>query len=147
MNEEHEEHFDAQLTWVGDMQFVGRGAQDGPTIVFDADPTVGGGNCGMRPVATLLNALASCTAMDVISILRKKHQRVTGFHVNVYATRAEEHPKRLIKAELEYVVRGYDVAPEAVARSIELSLTKYCAVSSSLSAEITRRYRIESETA
>lgn len=141
-----DESFDAQLTWVQGMQFVGRARAAGPTIVFDADPAVGGSDCGIRPVAALLNALAACSAMDVISILKKKRQRVTGLYVNVRATRAEEHPKRLLKAELEYVVRGYDVAPEAVARSIELSLTKYCSVSSSLSAEVTSSFRVEPET-
>ncbi len=141
-----DESFDAQLTWVQGMQFVGRGAAPGPTIVFDADPSVGGSNCGIRPMSALYNALAACSAMDVISILKKKRQRVTGFYVNVHTTRAEEYPKRLLKAELEYVVRGYDVAPDAVARSIELSLTKYCSVTASLSAEVTSTFRIEQET-
>ena len=141
-----DEQFDAQLTWVKGMQFVGRGATPGPTVVFDSDLEHGGSDCGMRPVQVLLTSLAACTAMDVISILQKKRQRVTAFHINVRATRADEFPKRLVKSELELVVCGYDVAPEAVARSIELSQTKYCSVSASLNAEIVTTYRIEPET-
>jgi len=138
--------FDAQVTWVQGVQFVGRAATPGSTIIFDSDAAHGGSDCGLRPFAAMLNSLAACSAMDVISILQKKRQRVTGFYVNVKATRAEEHPRRLLKAELEYVVRGYDLSPEAVARSIELSQTKYCSVSASLKAEIVTSYRIEPET-
>ena len=74
--------------------------------------------------------------MDVISVLQKKRQQVTGFCVNVQSVRAEEHPRRFTRIELKFVVRGYDVAPEAVARAIELSQTKYCSVTASLNAEI-----------
>ncbi len=141
-----ENAFDAQVTWVQGLQFVGRMAAAGPTVVFDGEPASGGSDCGLRPVAALLCSLAACSGMDVISILRKKRQRVTGFCVNVKATRAQEYPKWVMKAELEYVVRGYDVAPEAVARAIELSQTKYCAVAASLKGEVVTSYRIEPET-
>jgi len=141
-----ENTFDAQVTWVQGLQFVGRAATPGPTVVFDGEPTHGGSDCGLRPVAALLTSLAACTGMDVISILKKKRQRVTGLTINVKATRAQEPPKSVLKAELEYVVRGYDVAPEAVARAIELSQTKYCSVSASLKGEIVTTYRIEPET-
>jgi len=141
-----ENTFDAQVTWVQGLQFVGRAATPGPTVVFDGEAAHGGSDCGLRPVAALLSSLAACTGMDVISILQKKRQRVTGLTINVKATRAEEYPKAVLKAELEYVVRGYDVAPEAVARAIELSQTKYCAVAASLKGEVVTTYRIEPET-
>jgi putative redox protein len=96
-------------------------------------------------MTALLLSLASCTGMDIISILRKKQQRVTAFHINIKAEQAEQYPKRFLRIELECVVRGYDVAPNAVARSIELSQTKYCGAVASLKPEIVFTYRIEEE--
>jgi putative redox protein len=91
----------------------------------------------------VLLGLAGCTGMDVISILQKKRQQVTAFHLNIKGSRAEEHPKSFTRIEVEYVVRGHAIAPEAVARAIELSQTRYCSVMGSLKAEIITTYRIE----
>ena len=71
--------------------------------------------------------------MDVISILRKKRQVVTHYAVNVLANRAQEHPRIYIDILVEHVVGGQNVDPKAVARSIELSTTKYCPVHALLS--------------
>jgi putative redox protein len=70
--------------------------------------------------------LAGCTAMDVISILQKKRQDVTGFEVQVHADRATEFPKVFTNIMIEYIVKGHHVDPVAVERCIELSTTKYC---------------------
>ena len=94
----------------------------------------------------LLISLAGCTGMDVISVLQKKRQRVTGFSVQVQGFRAEEHPRRYERIELEFVVRGWNVSDAAVARAIELSQTKYCGVTASLNCDITYTYRIEPES-
>jgi putative redox protein len=137
----------AQVTWTQGLQFVGHGSLSNAAIVLDGAPESGGAGTGLRPTEALLVSLASCTAMDVISILQKKQQKVTGLCVNVQSVRAEEHPKRFTRIELQFIVRGYDVAPEAVARSIELSQTKYCSVTASLNAEVVATYRIEPEEA
>jgi putative redox protein len=94
----------------------------------------------------LLLSLAGCTGMDVVSVLRKKRQHVTGFYVRVSGTRATEHPKRYVRIKLEYVVRGHDVSEHAVARAIELSQSKYCGVTASLNSEIVTSFRIEEES-
>jgi putative redox protein len=93
----------------------------------------------------LLLSLAGCTGMDVISILQKKRQRVTDFRVNVRGERAPEYPRRFVRIELEFVVRGWNISEEAVRRAIELSSTKYCGVTASLNAEVVRSQRIEQE--
>ena len=92
----------------------------------------------------LLIGLAGCTAMDVVSILKKKRQSFTGLEVRVTAERAETHPKVYTRIHLEFVVKGKGADPRAVERSIELSQTKYCSASAMLSkvAEITTSYRI-----
>ncbi|MFN2272620.1 MAG: OsmC family protein [Anaerolineae bacterium] len=135
----------AQVTWVGPgLRLVGEGGQ-GPAIVLDhALPEEDRQEGGPRPMELLLIGLAGCTAMDVVSILQKKRQPITGLQAKVSAERAEEHPKVYTKIHVEYVVTGKGVKPEAVERSIELSETKYCPAMAMLrhTAEITTSYRI-----
>jgi putative redox protein len=71
-------------------------------------------------------SMAGCTAMDVISILRKKRQDVTDFEVRVSAPRADEHPRVFTRAMIEYLVTGHDVDEKAVVRAIELTAKNYC---------------------
>jgi putative redox protein len=107
------------------MTFAGT-ANSGFTVVMGTSPEVGGEDDGVRPIELVLIGLGGCTAMDVISILRKKRQDVTGLEVRLHAPRAPEHPKVFTAIRIEYVVRGRGIDPEAVARAIELSSTKYC---------------------
>jgi putative redox protein len=74
----------------------------------------------------ILEGLAGCTAMDVISIMRKKRQNVTRFEVTIHAERAENHPKVFTAVEIKYTFWGQDIDPRAVERSIELSEQTYC---------------------
>lgn len=119
----------------------------GHAVIMDAAPDVGGKNEGPRPMELLLVALAGCTAMDVISILRKKRQPMEGFAMEVRGERASEHPKVYTDIDLLYIVKG-NVEPQAVVRAIELSATKYCSASAMLrkAARIRYRYRIEPVT-
>ncbi len=116
----------------------------GHAVILDAGPEVGGTDQGPRPMELVLVALAGCTAMDVLSILRKKRQPLEGFAMEVRGERAPEHPRVYTDIDLLYIVKG-NVDPQAVARAIELSATKYCSVSAMLSktARIRYRYRIE----
>jgi putative redox protein len=135
----------ASATLVEGMHFVG--AIDHFRIDLDAAEYVGGTGAGPQPHSLLLVALASCTAMDVISILRKKRQQVSGLTVEVQGSRADQHPKVYTQIEVLYRVRGNNVSPQAVERSIELSKTRYCPVMATLSkaAEVSTRYEIEEE--
>src|SRR5438105_13174335 len=135
----------ASATLASGMHFVGE--IDGFRMDLDAEETVGGGGAGPQPHRLLLQALAGCTAMDVISILRKKRQQVSGLSVEVQGYRADQHPRVYTQIEVLYRVRGNNVNPQAVERSIELSRTCYCPVMATLSkvAEVTTRYEIEEE--
>jgi len=95
------------------------------------------------PTETVLAALASCTSMDVASILRKKRQRATSYEIAVTGEKADEHPRVYTRIVIEHRVAG-DVEPEALRRSIELSATHYCPVSAMLSHGVTleHRYRL-----
>ena len=96
------------------------------------------------PMELLLLALGGCTAVDVISILRKKREQVTGYHVEVRGERREEHPRKYARMEVRHVVRGRNVSERAVAQAIELSENKYCSVAATLrpAAEIVSSYEI-----
>jgi len=110
---------DAKVTWRGKLSFTGT-ADTGFSVPLDGDDN------GFRPMELFATGLAGCTAMDVISILGKKRQQVTGFEVQVHASRAEEHPKVFTGATIEYLVTGHAVDEVAVVRSIELSAVRYC---------------------
>jgi putative redox protein len=101
-------------------------ANTGFTVQIGASPSVGGDNDGPRPLELMLMSLGGCTAMDVISILRKKRQEVSGFEVQLQAGRADSHPHVFTDIAINYIVRGRDINPTAVARAIELSRDKYC---------------------
>ncbi len=109
----------------GAMRFVGT-ADTGFPVVMDAHPSVGGDNSGLRPMELLLLGLCGCTGMDVISILRKKRQQVSGFEVKAHAQNAETYPKVFTNITLEYIVTGKEVDPKAVERAIQLSAERYC---------------------
>ena len=105
----------------------------GHAIVIDQMPEVGGLNQGPQPMELLLISLASCTAMDVISIMKKKRQDLRGFEVEFEAERTEEHPKIYKWIKLKFIFKGKNLSKEAVERSIFLSQTKYCPVTAMLS--------------
>jgi putative redox protein len=116
---------DANVLWHEGLTFTGT-ADSGFQVSLGADPEVGGMNDGFRPMELMAVSLAGCTAMDVISILRKKRQEVTAFEVRVRAQRADEHPKVFTSAVIEYEVTGHGIQEAALRRSIELSAQAYC---------------------
>ena len=99
---------------------------DRVSVTLDASPEYGGSGGAFSPMEMLLIGLGACTAMDVISILRKKRQDVTGYRVEVEGVRAGQHPKTFTEISLRHIVQGNNVSEEAVRHSIELSETKYC---------------------
>jgi len=127
----------ATLEWKEKMQFVGQ-AGNSPCVTLD-NPD---GKTGPTPMEMVLMGIAGCTAMDVISIMRKKRAHVTGFQVHITGERAEDHPKRYTKILIEYVLEGRSLSPRDVERSIELSATRYCSAMGSIRAPVETSYRI-----
>ena len=112
----------------------------GHTIPIDSD-----GITGARPTELLGVALAGCTSMDVISILRKKRQAIDRYEVQVTSHQVDDPPHNFVLVEVEHRFDGEAVDPAAVARAIELSCAKYCSVGVTLAAgtvEVRNRYRI-----
>jgi len=116
---------DAKVIWQDGMTFTGK-ADTGFEVPLGAHPAVGGANDGFRPMELMVVSLAGCTAMDVISILKKKRQVVTGYEVKVHTEQADQHPKVITSAAIEYHISGHDVNERAVLRAIELSAVRYC---------------------
>ena len=115
----------ATVNWEGGMKFLGT-APSGFPIHMDAESTLGGNDSGVRPMEMIALGLIGCQAMDVISILQKKRQLITGFEVKFDGPRSPEYPKVFTRAAITFVVTGNDVEEAALLRSIELSATKYC---------------------
>ncbi len=134
----------ASVTWDHGLSFSGT-AETGFSVPLGAEESVGGDEDGFRPLELMLVSLAGCTAMDVISILSKKRQEVTGFDVRVDAERAETHPRVFTAITVTYTVRGRNIDPAAVARAIELSETRYCPAQAMLGASVPIRHTVEIE--
>ena len=118
---------------------------NGHKIILDADESVGGNNRGPRPKPFMLVALAGCTAMDVISILRKMKVEPEGFRVGVEADLSDEHPKVYTRFHITYLLKGKGLEPAKVEKAVALSQEKYCGVSAMCRqvAEITHEIKIE----
>jgi putative redox protein len=119
------EHIKTKVTWQEGMHFSGT-ANSGFDIQLDSKEEVGGAGKGFIPMELMALSMAGCTAMDVISILRKKRQDVTSFEVRVDALRADDHPRVFTNATIEYLVTGHAVEEKAVRRAIELTAKSYC---------------------
>jgi|SRR5215217_7842305 len=117
----------ATVNWKGGMAFSGL-ANSGYAVQMDADIAVGGNDTGVRPMEMIAMSLAACTAMDVISILQTKRQKITKFEVNIDAPRSHDHPQVFTNALITYTITGTAVDEAAVLRAMELSATKYCPV-------------------
>ncbi|MDQ3820567.1 MAG: OsmC family protein [Acidobacteriota bacterium] len=133
----------ATIYLAGDDLFVGV-SPSGHAQVLDTDHER---SSAATPVELLLIALGSCTAVDVISILRKKREQVTDYRVEVRGERRTDHPRAFTRMEVRHIVRGRKVSEKAVAQAIELSEIKYCSVAATLrpTVEIVSTYEILEE--
>ncbi len=116
----------------GPLRFTARTGSGHTLILDDA-----GGDSGPRPAELVPVALAGCTAMDVISILRKKRQEVTRYEVRAEGVQMDGHPNAFTRIDVVHVVEGPAIEIDAVRRAIELSATKYCSVGATLASGIT----------
>jgi putative redox protein len=123
------------VKWVDGLHFEGTD-NAGHSVIMDADLDSGGTDKGFRPTKLLMFALAGCTGMDVISILKKKHAQVTGFEINIQAESNDEYPKKFHTMHVEYVLHGKDLLEEDVKRAILLSEEKYCIVRNTLAPSV-----------
>lgn len=115
----------ASLSWKEGMRFVcENGAHH---ITLDATPEHGGSGLGPSPKEILLNAMMGCTAMDVVSMLKKMRQEISSFDMRIEVEKTIEHPIHFKTAQLVFLIKG-QVDPEKAIKAVTASLTKYCGV-------------------
>ncbi len=132
-----------QVDWQQNLRFTASN-DDGHTAELDAYAGVGGDGAAMRPKELMLASLAGCTAMDVLSILRKMKLEPEAFRVEVDAVETEEHPRVFTAFHIRYVIRG-EVPEAKLEKAINLSQERYCGVSAMYRqfATLTHEYVIE----
>ena len=135
---------ECSVKWIdGGMSFVAE-TGSGHAFIMDGAPEAGGRNTGPRPMETVLAGTGGCTAFDVVLILKKSRQQVSGCEVKLSADRAETDPKVFTRIHMHFIVRGTDLKPNMVQNALKLSHDKYCSASAMLAktAEITYDYEI-----
>jgi len=133
----------ARVKWLDGATMVGESGS-GHALVMDGPPDHGGRNLGVRPMEMLLLGMGGCSEFDVLMILRKSRQEVTGCEVLLEAERSESDPKVFTRIHAHFIVSGRNLSDKRVAKAIELSAEKYCSASIMLGAmaEITHDYEI-----
>ncbi|MCG6190727.1 OsmC family protein [Maribellus maritimus] len=114
------------MSWTDKVAF--EADMDGHKIVVDADKESGGSDLGYRPKRLMLSALAGCTGIDVIMILKKMKVEPEAFNVIVEADVTDEHPKHYTKMKVVYQFKGKDLPVEKLEKAVKLSEEKYCGV-------------------
>ncbi len=113
----------------------------GNLVQFDGTEAIGGEGKGIRPMEGVLMSLASCSAIDVVDMLKKMRQELTDFSIEVKGERREEVPKVFTKIHLVYHLSG-DISPEKAQRAVQLSAEKYCSVSKMLEPTVEITYEV-----
>lgn len=115
----------ARVQWLDGRAFVGESGS-GHAVVMDGAPESGGRNIGVRPMEMMLLGLGGCTAFDIVMILERMREKVTGLDIALEGERAAEDPKVFTKVKLIYKVTGRGLKPANVERAVNLSAEKYC---------------------
>lgn len=130
----------ASLNWVNGMEF--ECDNHGHKCTIDAFPQFGGQDKGPSPKELVLNAMMGCTAMDVVSILKKMKQEISSFKMEIGADKTKEAPVHFKTAELVFILEG-KIEPEKALKAVESSLTKYCGVNYMISKTCKINFRLQ----
>ena len=126
-----------QVNWLQNFQFVGTDSTKHSVVISGHGPDDG---IGMKPSELLLVSLGSCTGYDVVNILTKKRQNLSGLRISVSGEQAADPPWPFQTIHIHYELRGTNLDPQAVEQAIQLSEEKYCSVSATLSQAATITY-------
>ena len=135
-----------KIKWMQDVSFKGS-SESGHEVVLDGPEELGGKGLGMRPMEMMLIGMGGCTSFDVVTILKRSRQQITGCIAEIEAIRADEIPKVFTSIHIHFLIKGIDLQEKAVERAIELSANKYCSASIMLgkSVKITHDFEISEE--
>lgn len=134
---------EAKVKWTGGLKFEGV-SSFGIPIATDGSKKAGGSESGYPPTELVLFGMAGCAGFDVVKILEKMRQKLTGFEIEIKAFQPDEYPKPFNKIEVRYILKGNNLDRTKVEKAINLSEERYCSVSQSLKgiAKITSNYEI-----
>ena len=135
------------VSWVENAMFLAE-SDSGHTIVLDGPPSAGGRNIGIRPMELVLLGVGGCTSFDVMAILKKGRQAVTGCVAHLDADRADDIPSVFTRIHVHFVVTGIGLKEPLVRRAVELSAEKYCSASIMLGrggVDITHSFEIQEQ--
>lgn len=116
-----------EAIWQGKMKFDA--VVNGHHLIMDLPESSGGEDAGPRPKPIMLAALAGCTGLDVVSLLKKMRQEFEYFNIIVKGDTEDEHPNAFVKMHIIYELRGKDLDLEKIEKAISLSMERYCGVS------------------
>jgi len=128
-------------SWKGNMQFNAQ--VSGHNVAMDASPEFGGEDAGSRPKELLLAAIAGCSGMDVVELLRKMRVEIQNFDMDVSAEVSETHPKVYTRLHIIYTLKGKNIDPAKVEKAVDMSQEKYCGVSAMLRKAMEITYEIK----
>ena len=135
---------EAKVSWVDGVSFVADSGS-GHSVQMDGPPDLGGQNRGPRPMEMLIMGMGGCASFDVLTILEKSRQTVTGCECQVQAERADAVPAVFTKIHLQFTVTGQGLKESIVKRAVSLSAEKYCSASIMMEkagVEVTHGYEI-----
>ena len=129
-----------------DVSFNGS-SESGHEVILDGPEELGGKGLGMRPMEMMLIGMGGCTSFDVVTILKRSRQQITGCIAEIEAVRADAIPKVFTSIHIHFLIKGIDLQKKAVERAVELSANKYCSASIMLgkSVKITHDFVISEE--
>ena len=135
-----------QIKWMQDVSFKGK-SESGHEVILDGPEELGGKDLGMRPMEMILIGMGGCTSFDVVTILKRSRQQITGCIAEIDAVRADAIPKVFTSIHIHFLIKGIDLQKKAVERAVELSANKYCSASIMLgkSVKITHDFVISEE--
>jgi putative redox protein len=135
-----------QIKWMQDVSFKGK-SESGHEVILDGPEELGGKGLGMRPMEMMLIGMGGCTSFDVVTILKRSRQQITGCIAEIEAVRADAIPKVFTSIHIHFLIKGIDLQKKAVERAVELSANKYCSASIMLgkSVKITHDFVITEE--
>lgn len=135
-----------EMSWAGGMKFESTSAF-GHQIATDTAEQHGGQSDGYKPTELILYGIAGCAGVDVIRLMKKQRQEITGLTIEVIAHQQDEYPKPFHAFEVKYIATGKDLEEKRLKKAINMSEDKYCVVSQTMQekAEITSSYQIINE--
>lgn len=132
----------SELIWQEGLRFIGV-TESGHSLVLDSKKEVGGFETAPTPMELFSISLLGCTAMDVISILKKMRENVEDFRLFFEGQRSEQHPKIFTHIKIIYQFKGKNLNPENLKKAVELSQEKYCSVSNMIKKSTSIEYEIK----